>query len=128
MAITRIRFGGRESRSVNMCSECSDLDHLGPDCEWIGANVDFCRRPLYKKSLFGSMLVAIPMSSTICFHSFITCQDENSFGRPTDVTKTCKSRTVEPCVTKLAMKRQRIDQKQADIPPPDKHRLNNKNL
>ena len=27
-----------------MCSESSDLDHLGPDCEWIGANVDFCRR------------------------------------------------------------------------------------
>jgi hypothetical protein len=43
MVITRIRFPGRKSRSVNISSKCSDFGHLGPDCERIGSNIDFCR-------------------------------------------------------------------------------------
>ena len=34
---------GRKSRSVHFCLKCSDLGHLGPDCEWIGPHIDFCR-------------------------------------------------------------------------------------
>ena len=32
-----------KSRSVNNWSKCSDLDHLGPDCEWIGPNIEICQ-------------------------------------------------------------------------------------
>jgi hypothetical protein len=42
MAIARVRFSGRTSRSVFLFSKCSDLDNLGPDCEWIGPNIEFC--------------------------------------------------------------------------------------
>ena len=49
MAITNIRFCIRKSKSVHICSKCSDLVHLGPDCEWIGPNIDSC--PLKATSL-----------------------------------------------------------------------------